>query len=142
MPYIRYAERMEQKYLSGLYQASDFFLLPTRYDIFGMVLLEAMYYGLAVLTTHNGGSTMMIRDGENGFCLQLDAVIWARLIVRLHGDRGGRLYLGRAGAPVPGPIPPGPGRRRGWAGVRPNTRDRVKGWNGGWNVGPEKESRL
>lgn len=96
MPYIRYAERMEQKYLSGLYQASDFFLLPTRYDIFGMVLLEAMYYGLAVLTTHNGGSTMMIRDGENGFCLQLDAVIWARLIVRLHGDRARMEQIGRS----------------------------------------------
>lgn len=87
MPYIHYAEKMEQKYLSGLYRASDFFLLPTRYDIFGMVLLEAMYYGLAVLTTDNGGSTMMIQDGVNGCRLELDASRWAGIIVRLHGER-------------------------------------------------------
>ena len=81
---INYAERMEQKYLSRLYQTADFFLLPTRYDIFGMVLLEAMYYGLAVLTTENGGSTMMIRDGENGYRLMLNAGKWAKMIIGLY----------------------------------------------------------
>lgn len=87
MPYIHYTEKMEQKYLSGIYRSSDFFLLPTRYDIFGMVLLEAMYYGLAVLTTDNGGSTMMIQDGVNGYRLKLDVHRWAWRIVRLYGDR-------------------------------------------------------
>lgn len=87
MPYIHYTEKMEQRYLSGIYRSSDFFLLPTRYDIFGMVLLEAMYYGLAVLTTDNGGSTMMIQDGVNGYRLKLDVHRWAWRIVRLYGDR-------------------------------------------------------
>lgn len=52
-----------------------------------MVLLEAMYYGLAVLTTDNGGSTMMIQDGVNGYRLKLDVHRWAWRIVRLYGDR-------------------------------------------------------
>lgn len=84
---IHYVKMLEQKYLSRLYQRSDFFLLPTRYDIFGMVLLEAMYYGLAVLTTVNGGSGMMIEHGRNGFCLMLDAGEWAKRIIMLHSDK-------------------------------------------------------
>lgn len=64
---ILYIPRVEQKYLGYVYRHCDIFLLPTIYDIYGMVLLEAMYYGIPTLTTVNGGSNMMIKDGENGF---------------------------------------------------------------------------
>ncbi len=74
-------ERMEQKYLSELYKKCDFFLLPTHYEIFGMVQLEAMYYGLICLTTENGGSNMLIQTGENGFILPHDAELWVKTIV-------------------------------------------------------------
>lgn len=61
---------MEQKYLSGVYNLADFFLLPTEYEIFGMVLLEAMYYKTVVLTTDNGGSSTLIDNGRNGYILK------------------------------------------------------------------------
>lgn len=32
--YIVYQEKMEQKYLAGVYGLADFFLLPTEYEIF------------------------------------------------------------------------------------------------------------
>ena len=32
-----------------------------------MVLLEAMYFGLPVLTSLNGGSDLLVQDGVNGF---------------------------------------------------------------------------
>ena len=64
---IIYQDRLEQKYLCQVYPFADAFLLPTMYDIFGMVLLEAMYFSLPVLTTLNGGSDMLIEDGINGF---------------------------------------------------------------------------
>ncbi|MCD7812307.1 MAG: glycosyltransferase family 4 protein [Ruminococcus sp.] len=74
-------ERLEQKYLSKLYEKCDFFLLPTHYEIFGMVLLEAMYYGLTCLTTENGGSDMLIEDGKDGFVLPLDTEKWAETVM-------------------------------------------------------------
>lgn len=86
-PNIHYTEKLEQRHIACLYRKSDFFLMPTRFDIFGMVMLEAMYYGLAVLTTENGGSTMMIEDGINGFRLPLDCGKWADLIVGLYEDK-------------------------------------------------------
>ena len=63
---IVWQERIEQKYLSYIYTMSDFFLLPTEYEIFGMVLLEAMYYRNIVITTSNGGSSTLITNGKNG----------------------------------------------------------------------------
>lgn len=58
---IVHQDKIEQKYLSNIYELSDVFLLPTEYEIFGMVLLEAMYYKNIVLTTRNGGSTTIIQ---------------------------------------------------------------------------------
>lgn len=65
---IIYIESIPQNELPELYKISDVFLLPTKYEIFGMVLLEAMYFGLPVVTTLNGGSSILIKnDIKNGY---------------------------------------------------------------------------
>lgn len=64
---IIYKDFMDQKYLKAVYEQCCVFLLPTIYEIFGMVLLEAMYYKLPVISTLNGGSDLMIQDKGNGF---------------------------------------------------------------------------
>lgn len=75
---------MEQKYLSYLYQQADFFLLPTEYEIFGMVLLEAMFYETVVLTTFNGGSSTLIEHEKNGFIFsKKDGDQWAECIIKI-----------------------------------------------------------
>ena len=85
---VIWQERMEQKYLSNVYRQADFFLLPTEYEIFGMVLLEAMYYGNVVLTTQNGGSSTLIDNGRNGFSLgEKDAEIWANKILDMSEEQ-------------------------------------------------------
>lgn len=85
---IVWQEKMEQKYLSEVYREADFFLLPTEYEIFGMVLLEAMYYGNIVLTTCNGGSSTLISSGINGFILNnKDAEEWANCIIQTYGNK-------------------------------------------------------
>ncbi len=55
-----------QEELSELYRCCDIFVLPTRYDIFGMVLLEALYFGLKIITTLNGGSSTILKNNQNG----------------------------------------------------------------------------
>lgn len=81
---VVWQEKMEQKFLSGIYQMADFFVLPTEYEIFGMVLLEAMYYKTVVLTTQNGGSSTIMHSGENGFILeQNDLDAWVNCILQL-----------------------------------------------------------
>lgn len=85
---IIWQEKMEQKYLSNVYKQADFFLLPTEYEIFGMVLLEAMYYGNVVLTTRNGGSSTLIQNSTNGFVFDTkDAKQWANAILNLSAEK-------------------------------------------------------
>lgn len=78
---VVWASKVEQNQLERIYRSADIFLLPSEYEIFGMVLLEAMYYGKVVLTTYNGGSDMIIQDGVNGFIVsQHDKDSWIRII--------------------------------------------------------------
>ncbi|MBR6186204.1 MAG: glycosyltransferase family 4 protein [Clostridia bacterium] len=84
---IIYHPQLDQKYVKEIYQCCDLFLLPTRYEIFGMVLLEAMYFGMPVLTTFNGGSSTLIQDGQNGFILnEMDENQWAEKICSILQD--------------------------------------------------------
>lgn len=81
---VLYSPQLEQKFVREMYRCCDMFLLPTRYEIFGMVLLEAMYFGMPVLTTFNGGSSTLIQEDVNGFILdQLDPDKWADRICSL-----------------------------------------------------------
>lgn len=83
---VIWQEKMEQKFLSDVYKQADYFLLPTEYEIFGMVLLEAMYYGVVVLTTRNGGSSTLIKNGKSGYVFEKkDVVQWANHMLSL-GD--------------------------------------------------------
>lgn len=96
--HIIYKERLEQQYLKGLYNIADAFLLPTRYEIFGMVLLEAMYFGLPVFTTYNGGSSVLF-DGENGVIIrEMSSDVWRDTIIKVLNDEGLCKAMGEAAA--------------------------------------------
>ncbi len=59
--------------LRQYYMASDFFVLPTRYDPWGLVVNEAMASGLPVITTYAcGAGTEMVLPGENGFLYEAE----------------------------------------------------------------------
>ncbi|MBU3593261.1 glycosyltransferase family 4 protein [Polynucleobacter sp. 71A-WALBACH] len=52
--------------LTRAYQGSDLFLLPTEYESFGLVGIEALACGLPVLCTKVGGLEDYISDGVDG----------------------------------------------------------------------------
>lgn len=86
-------KKVLQSELPEIYRAADLFLFTSNYEIFGMVLLEAMYFGLPVLSTVNGGASMLIQDGINGFVLkEFDVVQWEAKMNMLIQDR--KMYEG------------------------------------------------
>lgn len=48
---VHFLEFMEKAELDKYYKAADLFVLPTREDIWGLVINEAMAYGLPIITT-------------------------------------------------------------------------------------------
>jgi len=81
-PYKRMAEQLgvrDRVIFAGarndiprLYPAADALVLPTLYETFALVCLEAMASGLPVLASEVGGIEDYLVDGENGFYIQRD----------------------------------------------------------------------
>lgn len=59
---------MKSEELSEYYKAADLFVLPTREDIWGLVINEAMNYGLPVITTTACvAGQELVQQEENGY---------------------------------------------------------------------------
>jgi D-inositol-3-phosphate glycosyltransferase len=56
-----------QDVLPYYYSAAEACVLPSRYESFGMVALEAMACGTPVIVTTAGGISSIIKDGQTGF---------------------------------------------------------------------------
>jgi glycosyltransferase involved in cell wall biosynthesis len=88
IPFLNKNDERQHKELEQLFMMSDFLLLPTRADTFGMVFCEANAFGLPAITTNTGGVPEAVRDGENGFLLPLDARgdAYAEVIATIYRD--------------------------------------------------------
>ena len=73
--------KLSQAYLPSLYKIADVFLLASNYEIYGMVILEAMYFGVPVISSYTAGSESLIDDGKDGFVIEsLDVAEWCNAI--------------------------------------------------------------
>lgn len=84
------------KYLSN----ADIFIFPTFYEkeCFPLVLLEAMQYGLPVVTTDEGGIPDMVEDGASGLICKVNNVeILATYLSNLIISKDKRLAMGKKG---------------------------------------------
>lgn len=56
-----------------LYRKSHFFVMPSRQEAYGIVYCEAAAFGRPVVAAHTGAIETIVRDGETGLILSLDA---------------------------------------------------------------------
>ena len=93
---IIYYQKATQKELALIYQRSDMFVFTSNYEIFGMVLLESMYFGLPVISSMNGGASVLINSGKNGYVMDsFNADLWAEKILAVAEDEELRHVMGR-----------------------------------------------
>lgn len=81
-------------------ERSDVFVFPTYYhnECFPLVLLEAMQYGLPVVSTYEGGIADIVDDGETGFLIsQGSSTELANVLEKLINAPDLRKKMGQAG---------------------------------------------
>jgi len=94
---VFFIDSLSQNELPALYRQCDMFVLPTRYEIFGMVLLEAMYFGIPVITYAAAGPLDVIDDGVDGLVMQdFDCTKWAQAITAHLFELDDTTAMGRA----------------------------------------------
>ncbi len=57
----------DQEILPNYYAAAEIVVMPSHYESFGMVALEAMAMGTPVIASEVGGLAHLVKDGYNGF---------------------------------------------------------------------------
>ena len=85
--------------MPSFYAGLDVFVLPsTQPEPFGLVVIEAMEFGLPVVATNHGGPTEIITQGEDGWLVSHEnPTEMAQRIIELLADGSARSVMGDRG---------------------------------------------
>jgi D-inositol-3-phosphate glycosyltransferase len=93
---VRFRGAQPQRRLRLFYAAADATVMPSYYESFGMVALEAMACGSPVVASRVGGLTTTIKDGITGHLVpEGDAAALAARLAGLLADPEARRRMGR-----------------------------------------------
>jgi D-inositol-3-phosphate glycosyltransferase len=93
---IIFLGRQDQDTLQYYYSAAEVVVVPSHYESFGMVALEAMACGTPVVASETGGLAFLVRDGETGFHVPAgDPDALADRLIDLMADSSLREKLGK-----------------------------------------------
>ena len=91
---ITFAGYLNGQEMANAYAQSDICVVPSLHEPFGMVVQEAMLFGLPVIASRVGGLTEQIKDGVNGLLVPPgDSDALAEAIQRLSSDSDLRMTL-------------------------------------------------
>jgi glycosyltransferase involved in cell wall biosynthesis len=95
--HVKFVGRVGHEELLEAYRACDAFVLPSDYEAFGIVLLEAMACGKPCVATRVGGVPDIIRDRETGLLVPYgEKEPLKQALVSLLGDASMRREIGGA----------------------------------------------
>ena len=95
---IRLVGRLEGDDLAHAYAEADIFVLPSLYEAYGIVIQEAMSFGLPVVASDVGGIPEQVRDGVEGFLVPPgDPSALTEALHRLIEDPELRARMGKQG---------------------------------------------
>jgi D-inositol-3-phosphate glycosyltransferase len=88
--------KRDQDMLPYYYSAAEIVIMPSHYESFGMVALEAMACGTPVVASQVGGLGFLVQDGVTGFVVpHADPELLSEKIKLLVCDEELRLQLGK-----------------------------------------------
>ncbi len=96
---VAFLGKRDQDTLNNYYASAQAVIMPSHYESFGMVALEAMACGTPVIASEVGGLGFLVRDGETGFTIpDRDPEMLCDKLQVLIGDTDLRAKLGRQAA--------------------------------------------
>ena len=66
---LEWIGKVDYHQLWRYFQAADVFVFPTLEDIWGLVVLEAMFFGKPIICSKYAGASEMVKEGENGYII-------------------------------------------------------------------------
>jgi glycosyltransferase involved in cell wall biosynthesis len=95
---VRFHGEVREEELRGFYQACDIFVAPSRYESFGLILVEAMMFGKPVVACRTGGMVEIAEEGHTALLATPgDPASLEECLARLIGDPSLRRAFGQAG---------------------------------------------
>ena len=96
---VAFLGRRGQDTLPYYYSAAETVVMPSHYESFGMVALEAMACGTPVIASQVGGLAFLVQDGVTGYTIpDGDDNILCEKLALILGDESLRKKMGRAAA--------------------------------------------
>ncbi len=101
--FVSFVGAKDQAFLPHYYRAATAVIMPSDYESFGMVALEAMACGTPVIASQVGGLQFLIRDQETGFHVPARApVSLAQAIISLVNDPTRTAEMGHTASRIAG----------------------------------------
>ena len=93
---VSFIDFKNKKLLAKYYLSADVFVMPTREDIWGLVINEAMAFGLPIISSDRCMAALeLITENENGYIVHVeDYLAIAEKVNQLLNDNGSRLKMG------------------------------------------------
>lgn len=81
--YVLHIPSLKNNQVHLVYKAATALLLPTSYEIYGMVVMEALRCGCPVISTPEAGPSFILESEILGFCRPLDLSSWADALAQI-----------------------------------------------------------
>lgn len=95
--WIEFVGAKDHTQLPTYYSAAESLLMPSDYESFGMVALEAMAAGTPVIASNVGGLAYLVREGETGYLVPVrDSLALAERMRDILSDSARRDAMGQA----------------------------------------------
>jgi phosphatidylinositol alpha-1,6-mannosyltransferase len=91
---VHFMHGISDSELIALYQKCAAFVLPSGKEGFGIVFLEAMFFGAPVIAAEEKGALDVVRDGDTGLSVRFgDTIAIKEAIERMQSDSGLREHV-------------------------------------------------
>jgi glycosyltransferase involved in cell wall biosynthesis len=97
-PHVHFVGKLNREAVAAAMAGAELFVMPSRLEPFGIVVLEAWRAGVAVVATTHGGPPEFVHDGRDGVLVDpFDTGSFAAVLQKLLSDSDHRRALAEAG---------------------------------------------